>query len=83
MTTWRDRARPIIADVIERVGKSDLKALRKALKAAYPFGEFAYHPYKIWCDEIRFQLGTKVPPAVKARQRIEATGDGSQGKLFS
>ncbi len=81
--TWRDKAAPIIAGVIERVGTSDLKLLRKALKAAYPFHERAYHPYKIWCDEIREQLGTKRPKAAKVRQRIEAGGDGSQGKLFN
>lgn len=42
-----------------------MKALRKALCEAYPFGQKAYHPYKIWCDEIKFQLGlkpAKVPP---------------------
>lgn len=57
--TWRDHARPIIAAVIEKVGTADTKALRAALCAAYPFGEKAYHPYKIWCSEINVQLGKK------------------------
>ncbi len=64
MTTWRDRARPIIADVIREVGTEDRKALRRALREAYPWGERDYHPYKIWCHEIRVQLGeTAVRPA--------------------
>lgn len=57
--TWRDIARPIIAEVIDRVGRGDMKALREELRNVYPFGPKQYHPYKIWCDEIRAQLGLK------------------------
>lgn len=57
--TWRDHARPIIAKVIREIGTEDIQALRKALREAYPFGERKYHPYRIWCDEIRVQLGEK------------------------
>lgn len=32
--TWRDDARRWIAEVIERVGREDMKALRKALSNA-------------------------------------------------
>ena len=56
--SWRDSAKPIIQRVISETGRNDLKALRKALREAYPFGERAYHPYKVWCDEVRKQLGT-------------------------
>ena len=56
MATWRDKARPIIAQVIEEVGTEDERALRNALREAYPFGLREYHPYKIWCHEIRVQL---------------------------
>jgi hypothetical protein len=59
--TWRDSARPRIAKVIEEVGTEDMKALRKALFEAYPYGERRYWPYKVWCDEIRTQLGLKRP----------------------
>lgn len=59
MATWRDNCRPIIRNVIQSVGRDDMKALRRALRDAYPYGERAYHPYKIWCDEIRAQLGLK------------------------
>jgi hypothetical protein len=57
--TWRDTAAPIIADVIARHGTEDMKALKKHLSAAYPFGERKYWPYKVWMDEIKVQLGTK------------------------
>lgn len=51
--TWRDRASPIIREVLRQTrGKSE-KEIRKALVAAYPFGERKYWPYKVWLDEIR------------------------------
>lgn len=56
--SWRDKCRPIIAAVIERFGE-DESALKRELLAAYPFGERANHPYTIWLDEIKRQLGTK------------------------
>jgi uncharacterized protein (TIGR02996 family) len=30
---------------------------RKAVSAAYPFGERKYHPYKIWLSEVKRRLG--------------------------
>ena len=57
MATWRDHARPIIAEVIRKIGTEDMQALRKALREAYPFGFKENHPYKIWLSEIRVQLG--------------------------
>lgn len=56
MSYWRKIAAPIIARVIEQTGREDERALRKALREAYPFGERSMHPYKIWRDEIRRQL---------------------------
>jgi len=57
---WRDSCKPIIARVIkENEGKTE-KEIRKAISEAYPFGERNYHPYKIWLDEVKVQLGTKV-----------------------
>jgi hypothetical protein len=56
MSYWRRQAIPIIRRVIEEVGRDDERALRKALAEAYPFGPRAYHPYKIWLDEIKKQL---------------------------
>lgn len=57
--TWRDSAKPIIAEVIKAHVGQDIKVIKKALREAYPFGERKYHPYKIWNDEVKGQLGTK------------------------
>jgi len=62
---WRNRASPIIARVIRETGTVDMKALRKALKAAYPFQVRKYHPYKIWLDEVKRQLKKKPPLGTK------------------
>lgn len=57
--TWREHARPIIAKVLaDNKGKTD-KEIRVALRDAYPYGERAMHPYKIWCDEIKVQRNQK------------------------
>ena len=54
-------AAPIIAEVINDIGRDDMKELKSKLREAYPFGLREYHPYKIWLDEIKRQLGTKPP----------------------
>ena len=56
MSYWRKQAAPIIRQVIEEVGREDMRALRKALAEAYPWYEKRGHPYKIWLNEIRRQL---------------------------
>lgn len=75
--TWRDVAKPIIADVIQTVGTDDMKKLRAALREAYPFFERENHPYKIWCDEIHRQLGTR-----KSKNKKSSDSD-AQISLFS
>jgi len=70
VSPWRDTAAPIIAETIQRVGRSDLKALRKALRDAYPFGERSMHPYKVWCSEVKRQLGHPiVAPRIDHQQQ--------------
>ena len=57
--SWRDRARPIIAEAIRSCGYPkgcDEKFIRKVLRAEYPFEMREYWPYKVWCDEVRRQL---------------------------
>jgi hypothetical protein len=58
--TWREKARPVIKQVIKEVGTDDMKALRRALSKAYPFWGKENYPYKVWLDEIKRQL--KQPP---------------------
>jgi hypothetical protein len=79
--TWRDQARLIIARVIADVGTADRRALRRALRAAYPWGQRQYHPYRIWCHEIRVQLGDVEPPGRRARVRAVEPSRG-QLQLF-
>lgn len=56
---WRERSKAVIAEVLQQQqGKTD-KEIRAALRDAYPFGQRAMHPYKIWCDEVKVQLGLK------------------------
>jgi hypothetical protein len=57
--TWRENARPIIAKVLADNKDETDKVIRKALQEAYPYGQRAMHPYKIWCDEIKRQRGLK------------------------
>lgn len=61
--TWRDHARPIIHAVLCATRGKTEQEIKAALRAAYPFGERLYHPYRIWCDEIRVQRGLKKPRA--------------------
>lgn len=35
----------------------DEKEQRKAVNAAYPFGERRFHPYKVWLSEVKRRLG--------------------------
>ena len=73
--SWRDRARPIIEKVLQETKGKDEKEIRQALRDAYPFGMREYHPYKIWCDEIRRQRGFKVQRQREKKQKvIEQTG---------
>lgn len=60
MPTWREHCAPIIAKAIADNKGKDQKQIKKALKEAYPYGERARHPYKIWCSEVNRQMGKKV-----------------------
>ena len=53
---WRKRAREVIYGVVEEVGTDDLDLLEKKIRAAYPFGERKYWPYKVWLSEVRYQM---------------------------
>lgn len=76
--TWRDRARPIIDGVLRATRGQSESEIKAALMAAYPFGPRRYHPYRIWCDEVRVQRGRKRPPTHRPEhvRRIEAEAAG-------
>ena len=76
--TWRDEARPIIAEVIRCFSPGDDPAyVRKAVMATYPWGERADWPYRVWCDEARRQLRRFAGQANEP-----AAPDPRQGSLF-
>lgn len=83
--TWRDEARPIIAGVIATVGTANRKRLKAKLREAYPWKPREYHPYRIWCHEIRVQLGEVQPtgrrPSVRVPVRAVEPSSG-QRQLF-
>ena len=56
--SWRETARPIIERVLRETAGQPEAAIRKALRAAYPFGPRSHHPYKQWCDEVARQRRT-------------------------
>lgn len=91
-SSWRQNARPIISGVIQKLagnlhdedGKRTPE-LRRALVDAYPYGERSMWPYKVWCSEVRIQLGEDPPlgnlpgehtgPGTRIYQRdVEARG---------
>ena len=78
--TWRELARPIIAAVIARVGTSDMRALRRALREAFPWGDVSW-PRKIWRDEVKVQLGTKKARTRRGKRKSRRS-DEDQPTLF-
>jgi len=76
---WRGRARPIIAKVIAEHAGRPQPEVRRALREAYPFGPRQHHPYKIWCDEVKRQLGLK--PPLGSPRKVQAANP-NQRELF-
>ncbi|AVX92975.1 hypothetical protein PkP19E3_32920 (plasmid) [Pseudomonas koreensis] len=79
--SWADAAAPIVGEVIRRVGRKDMRVLRKALVDAYPFGERTNTPYKAWLAEVRRQLGHPLN-APKADPENQQTDMFNQGKNY-
>ena len=82
--TWRAASAPIIARVLAATAGQPAKEVRAALRAAYPFGVRRYHPYRIWCDEVRVQTGRKkIADVVRRLPERIAPHDERQQDLFS
>lgn len=79
--SWRDIARPIIAEVLHAHQGAEEAVIRKALRDAYPFGPRAMHPYRIWCDEVQRQRGQK-PQTPADRKRRAREAEQAIGSLF-
>lgn len=76
----RSEARRVIHQVIDDnvfgpvqcLPHGDVLELRVKLREAYPFGDRAHWPYKVWLEEIRTALGyanTRKPRARKSSKR--------------
>ena len=80
---WRNYAAPIIQNVLREHADADEKTIRKALHDAYPFGQRKYHPYKIWCDEIKRQrCGGPVPRFLSKEDLQRKPVFGNKGDPF-
>lgn len=74
---WRMYARQVIRRVREENPGLEDKALRRKVSEAYPFGERAMHPYKIWLDEVARTFGTK-----KKKHKVSKDVNYNQPELF-
>lgn len=80
MSTWRERAAPIIAKVLEETKGQDESTIKKALFDVYPFTVRQYYPYTVWLDEIKVQRGLKT---AKVKQAIlKEPPDPNQTAMF-
>ena len=75
--TWAERARLVIAGVLEvaeRDGVTELGELKKRLSQAYPFGERKHHPYQAWLAEVQLTLemwsGSTPVPRVESEHEV-------------
>ncbi len=77
--SWRDIARAHIATAKAEGEQQGLtgKALRDFVNGRYPFGERKYHPYKMWCDEMKrtFDPEKCLPPPRGAYQTEKTAKD--------
>jgi hypothetical protein len=84
--TWREHISPMIEKTIAhcRAKGLDMKATRRALREANPYRDGPHWPYRIWCDEVRCQLGLKPRKSTSPRQAKTAKeqADPKQMKLF-
>lgn len=70
---WRAKSRRVILAALKEGREKGLegKALEKHVSDAYPFGERAMHPYKVWLNE--FAL------LVRGERKLMATSKAKKG----
>lgn len=76
--TWREIARPIIAQVLAATAGEPWKEVKAAIHEAYPFAQRRYWPYKAWLTEIRAQRGLRRGPRKKGERLPVASCPGQQ-----
>lgn len=68
---WREKAAPLIAQVLKATSGQDERTIQRALTDAYPFGERKSWPYKAWLNEVRAQRGRqRERPAPEGQQNL-------------
>lgn len=69
--TWRDVARAVIQKALAEAEAQglDADATKRHVSAAYPFGERAYHPYKIWLSEMKNTFNPIAPTPANLTER--------------
>jgi len=83
---WRQIAMVTISSAIKKAQAENLD-IKKTIDAAYPFGERAYHPYRIWLSQRRialehFNLYHKKYPTDSSRFTCKYCRDLEGGCLF-
>jgi hypothetical protein len=79
--SWREKARPIIAQVLQAMAGRPWKEVRAALIEAYPFGTRSHYPYKAWLLEIRWQRGQHRGPRKKGEKLPVPSSPGQRSFL--
>lgn len=73
--TWRHKSRRVIRRVLQELGpRRQQRTKRKALRLAFPFGVRRGRPYRIWCDEVRVQLGLRPPRRKYMEPHVDSPG---------
>lgn len=84
---WRTKSRNVILAAIKDGRDQGLegKALEKHVSAAYPFGERAMHPYKIWLNEFALLVKGErklMAKSKKAGPKLLGHWPGEEPSLF-
>lgn len=80
--TWRDIARATIQKALQEAEAQGLDpdATKHYVNTRYPFGQRAYHPYKIWLSEMRRAFGPAHEPAKPAQSDLAKLKAWNEGK---
>jgi hypothetical protein len=75
--TWRDIAKATIQQALAEAEAQglDAEATKRHVNAAYPFGERAYFPYKVWLAEMKATFKTS-KPAQSDLAKLKAWNEG-------
>lgn len=66
--SWRDQIRPIVSEIVDRVGKGDPDTLKRALLEGRPeWVRACSHQTKVWRDEVKRQTEESDTNGVSAR----------------